>query len=166
MFRKKRFYDCTLFCDGDKEKLLFSTYRNMTILQILSQKTSLRWVVCELWHFEAILPPRKRFGGVAIPPKRCNLPKPIFGKFLGIWQDFGTTLFSILKKKIFTHPKHIYTVLNDRIVGLTKIATILANKRLDCHREPPFFEQVKTLMAALAQTPGPELTEMINWMIL
>jgi len=40
VFRKKRFFDCTFFCDGDREKLL-STYRNMAILQILSQKASL-----------------------------------------------------------------------------------------------------------------------------
>jgi len=47
VFRKKRFFDGTLFYDGDREKLFLSTYRNMAILQILSQKPSLydEWFV-------------------------------------------------------------------------------------------------------------------------
>ena len=38
---EKRFFDCNLFCDGNRQKLRISSYRNMAILQILTQKRTL-----------------------------------------------------------------------------------------------------------------------------
>ena len=35
------FFDCNLFCDGDRQNLHLSTYKNIAILQILSPKLSL-----------------------------------------------------------------------------------------------------------------------------
>jgi len=52
----------------------------MAILQILSQKSSLyEWFAS--YEIEAILPPRKRFGGIARPPKGATRQIQVFGKF-------------------------------------------------------------------------------------
>ena len=62
-------------------------------------------MVCELWHFEAILPPRKRFAGLLAPQR----VQPAKTNFLGSFRIFGRILelhfFRFWKNFFSLHPK-------------------------------------------------------------
>jgi len=78
---EKRFFDCTLFCDGDWEKRLLSTYRNMAILQILSQKPSLCDECFAIYDILSQFFPCGRDLGLLDPPKGATRQNQFFGKF-------------------------------------------------------------------------------------